>query len=210
MNMMRKRKHIVLLIIFQIGTLLFMNSYIFAQDQVVLDRLSGSIILDGLIDEQAWQDIEPLPLEMRYPNFRDIPTERTELLLGYDDVYLYIAGRLYDREPSRIQSTATKRDDWKTNLDQIGIVLDTFNDNENGMVFIATPSGLRIDAIVQNDGKGVPEMNVNLSWNTFWDVETVCNDKGWFVEIRIPFSSLRFQDQEGRVVMGLMMKVISI
>ena len=80
-----------------------------AQDQVVLTRISGPIQLDGLCNEAAWQDIELLPLVMRYPNFGDAPTKKTEILMGYDNDYLYIAGRLYDSEPSKIQSTATKR-----------------------------------------------------------------------------------------------------
>ncbi len=44
---------------------------------------------------------------------------------------------------------------------------------------------------------------VNQNWNTFWDVKTVRNKEGWFVEMRIPLSSLRFQAAERRVVMGL-------
>ncbi|NIA10075.1 MAG: hypothetical protein GWP10_10190, partial [Nitrospiraceae bacterium] len=43
----------------------------------------------------------------------------------------------------------------------------------------------------------------NFDWNTFWDVKTVINKKGWFAEIRIPVSSLRFQDVNGKVTMGL-------
>jgi hypothetical protein len=41
-----------------------------------------------------------------------------------------------------------------------------------------------------------------MSWNTFWDVKTSLNEEGWFAEIRIPFSSMRFKDKEGKVVMG--------
>ncbi|MFW5973340.1 MAG: DUF5916 domain-containing protein, partial [Bacteroidota bacterium] len=43
----------------------------------------------------------------------------------------------------------------------------------------------------------------NFDWNTFWDAEARRTDEGWFVEMRIPFSSLRFQDQDGRVYMGM-------
>ena len=42
-----------------------------------------------------------------------------------------------------------------------------------------------------------------MSWNTFWDVKTTINDKGWFAEIRIPFSSMRFKEKDGKIVMGL-------
>jgi len=154
-------------------------------------------------DELAWQSIQPLPLIMRSPDYGHEPSERTEILLGYDDDYFYIGCRLFDSDQSKIQSTATKRDDWKTSLDHIGIIIDTFNDNENAMIFVATPSGLRIDATTKNDALGAPATNLDLSWNTFWDVETVRNSQGWFCEMRIPFSSLRFQDRDdGHVIMG--------
>jgi len=44
---------------------------------------------------------------------------------------------------------------------------------------------------------------LNLSWNTFWDVRTRIEEKGWSLEMRIPFSSLRFQEINGEVRMGL-------
>ena len=33
----------------------------------------------------------------------------------------------------------------------------------------------------------------NSSWNAFWDLATEITDEGWFGEIRIPFSTLRFE-----------------
>ena len=46
----------------------------------------------------------------------------------------------------------------------------------------------------------------NISWNTFWDVRTNVEDKDWTLEMRIPFSSLRFQDINGEVRMGLIVQ----
>ncbi|MBN2408675.1 MAG: hypothetical protein JXE07_02970, partial [Candidatus Aminicenantes bacterium] len=61
------------------------------------------------------------------------------------------------------------------------------------------------DAAIHNDAESrMPrEEPFNLSWNTFWDVRVVINDRGWFVEMRIPLSSLRFQAKDGKVIMGL-------
>jgi hypothetical protein len=140
---------------------------------------------------------------MRIPNFGNEPSERTEILLGYDDDYLYAAGRFYDSEPSKIQASSLKRDGgWTWSTDAMGIILDTFNDNENGVIFLTTPAGTRTELNILNDGVGIPYKNVNLSWNTFWDVATVRNDDGWFSEMRVPFSSLRFEEKDGQVVMG--------
>jgi hypothetical protein len=54
---------------------------------------------------------------------------------------------------------------------------------------------------VFNDAQG--EMPFNTDWNTFWDVKIERNRDGWFVEMRIPLSSLQFQDKDGSCVMGL-------
>lgn len=173
--------------------------------RLVIQRLDGLIKLDGLIDEPAWESLEPLPYVEHAPNFGEPPSERTVVFVAFDDDYLYLAGRLYASDPSSIQGPTKKRDTMSPSNDFFGILIDSFNDKENGLAFFTTPAGLRWDAAISNDmvvdDPQRPPMN--LSWNTFWDVAVVRNEEGWFVEMRIPFSSLRFQDEEGRVVMGI-------
>jgi len=170
-------------------------------DQLVLPRINGPVTLDGLSDEPAWKGIEPFPVIMYMPNFGVEPSERTEILVAYDDDFLYVAGRLYDREPSKIQANSKERDSRDPSSEWFSIFIDSFNDKENALAFLTTPAGLRNDFTISNDAVGADP--INRSWNTFWDVATVCNDEGWFAEMRIPFSSLRFQDRNGHVVMGI-------
>lgn len=167
----------------------------------VLRRLSGLIIFDGLIDEPAWEEIEPLLMVMHMPHFGSEPTEKTTVLVSYNDDYLYVGACLYDSEPEKILASSKKRDYMKGDTDWFGFIIDSFNDKENALGFFTTPTGLRHDSAVFNDAQG--DFPVNLSWNTFWDVKTSRNEEGWFAEFRVPFSSLRFQDEDGRVVMGL-------
>ncbi len=168
-----------------------------SRDLLILPHLNGPVTLDGRSDEAAWQAIDPLPLIMYEPTYGGTPTERTELRVAYDDRHLYVAGRFYDSDPSGIRVNSLYRDRWSGD-DTFGIVIDAFNDNENALSFWATPAGVRGDESLSNDAEG----DANSSWNTYWDVATVITPKGWFGEMRIPFSSLGFQDDEGRVVMG--------
>jgi Domain of unknown function (DUF5916) len=172
----------------------------------IIQKLGGPITLDGLSDEEAWKDIPPLPLVMQVPTFGGPPSEKTEIRVAFDEEFFYVAGRLYDREPSKIQSPSMKRDYGESNTDWLCVSIDTFNDKENALAFFTNPSGLRSDCAVFDDAviKSLDSTPFNFSWNTFWDVKTVINGQGWFAEIRIPLSSLRFQDKEGRVIMGLM------
>ncbi len=172
-------------------------------EPIRIQRIQSPVELDGLSKELAWEGIESFSMLMRQPNFGNEPSERIEVLLCYDDDYLYVAGRLYDSEPSRIQSTSFKRDGgWNWATDHLGVIFDTFNDNENAVLFVTTPLGTRTDLSVKNDGEGETDRWSNLYWNTFWDVATKCNDEGWFAEMRIPFSSLRFEEKDGQTVMG--------
>jgi len=172
-----------------------------AQEPLYLTRLDGPIILDGLSDEPAWQNVSPLPMTMFEPTFEGTKTERTEIRVAYDQSYLYVAGRLYYSDPSDMRANTLYRDGFSGD-DLFEVFLDTFNDNENAIIFGTTPAGIRRDASVSNDMDGFFG-SLNSDYNTFWDVVRVLNDEGWFLEIRIPFSSLRFQEIDGNVTMGL-------
>ena len=173
---------------------------------VVLTRLDAAIVLDGRSDEAAWEAVDPLPMTVFEPVYRGDASERTEIRVAYDDDYVYVAGRLYDSDPSGVRGNSLYRDRYSGD-DVFAIVLDTFNDNENALWFFTNPNGVRFDMAVSNDAEfsgGSPFGGViNNSWNTFWDVATVRTDQGWFAEMRIPFSSLGFQDVGGEVVMGM-------
>ena len=160
--------------------------------------MTAPVVLDGRPDEGAWRQIPPLPLTMYFPTFGGAPTERTEIRVAYDDDYLYAAGWFYDSDPDGIRVNSLYRDHWNGD-DAFAIYVDAFNDNENAKWFGTTPSAMRFDLLVTEDGQGL-----NDSWDAFWDAATTVTDEGWFAEVRIPFSTLGFQvDDEGRAVMGL-------
>ena len=167
---------------------------------VSVPRLQGEIRLDGVSDEPAWQLVEPVPLITETPEFGGPPAEPTEIRIAYDDEYLYVSGRMY-AAPEHVFAASFKRDLFTPGTDYLGVSLDTFNDNENAVLFWTSPTGTRTDATISNDGEG--DTFIDNSWNAFWDVAAVRSEEGWFAEMRIPFHSLRFQSTEGRVVMGV-------
>jgi hypothetical protein len=187
------------LIIFLAVYLLSILAY--SQESVTVKRIAGKVTLDGISAEPAWNDVTSFPFITHQPVFGAEPSEKTEICIAYDEKYLYVAGRLYDKEPEKIIMTSKKRDATGVANDWFGVILDTYNDKENALAFFTTPAGLRLDLTVFNDGVG--ELPINESWNTFWDVISIVSDSGWFTEMRIPFSSLRFQERDGKVKMGL-------
>lgn len=175
------------------------------RDPIIIYKLGSSINFDGIPDEEAWTDIIPIKLIMYSPVFGKDPAEDSDVRIAYDDKYLYVGARLFNKDPGMIQSASLKRDYQGAGGDWFGIFLDTYNDKENSMVFGTSPDGYRFDANVQKDAVVFmpDQMPMNISWNTFWDVLTRRDLNGWSVELRIPLSSLRFQEKDGEVRMGL-------
>ena len=197
---MRKLKNTLLIII-----LISQFHGLFSQERITIPRITGENNFDGVVDDPCWQNIGPLPFVMHTPTFGNLPTEKSEVMICYDDEYLYVGARLYDSNPSEMLVSSKKRDESEVATESFGLIFDSFNDKENGLGFATTPTGLRSDFTISKDAiGGDPHKGpLNMSWNTFWDVKTSLNEEGWFAEIRIPFSSMRFKDKEGKVVMGL-------
>lgn len=199
---LRKRTYLYSLCLV-VCMLLIIFGDIYAQnidDPLLVKKLEGTINFDGVVDEAVWQQAEVLPMTMHWPDFAGTMTERTEFRVLYSNEYLYIGAIAYDKDIEKIQNITYKRDAWNEQMDQIALVLDPFNDNENALVFVITSIGSRVDATIVNDAQGNA---VSLSWNSYWDALSFRNENSWQAEIRIPFSSLRFQEKNGEVEMGL-------
>ena len=171
------------------------------QDKLAITKFTQDITFDGIPDEPAWDLVNPLPVVTQTPEFGAQPTEKTEILIAYNDEYIYVAGRLFDQEPDLIMANSYKRDALIGNTDWFGFTLDSYNDKQNALGFYTNPNGLRLDLNVINDAYGT--LPINISWNAVWDVATQTTDEGWFVEMRVPFSSIPFQTIDGSVTMGL-------
>jgi hypothetical protein len=177
-----------------------------SQERLTIPRIQGEFKFDGVINDACWKNVLPLQMVMHTPTFGNEPSEKSEVMLCYDNTYLYIGARLFDSNPSDMLISSKKRDESEVASEELMLIFDSFNDKENGLGFATTPTGLRNDFTISKDamqeGGGPGEGPFNQSWNTFWDVKTTKNDQGWFAEIRIPFSSMRFKENDGKIVMG--------
>lgn len=172
-----------------------------SQSMVKIVALEEAIVFDGKVDDSGWSKIQPFEVYQQNINNGQPPSEDSDIRISYDDNYLYVAARLYDKNPDLIQFPSKQRDELSLNNDWFGVILDSFDDNENGFGFFTTPSALRLDMTIEKDGYG--DLPINTSWNTFWDVKTNIDEHGWTAEIRIPLSSIKFQNIGGITKMGL-------
>ena len=155
--------------------------------------------IDGRLDEDLWQ-MAPVQgnFIQREPQFGWASTERTEFRVLYDDRMLYIGIWAYDREPHLIRASEMKRDSQLSKGDQIKITLDSFHDHRNAFYFSTNPLGALKDANSVEEGR-----TVNYDWNAVWECRTSVDGHGWYVEIAIPLSQLRFKGGPGETVWGL-------
>jgi len=191
-------KFVLLFTLFSVGL-----SYSYAQDSIKLSRINSPVVIDGFLNESAWNNIEPFPMVQYEPVFNGKLSEKTEIRVAYDDEFLYVGAKMFTEDPSTIAANSLYRDGYSGD-DVFAIILDPFNDNQNALRFFTTPAGVRFDQSISNDANSIAGSNaVNGSWNTFWDASSTINEQGWFSEMRIPFSSIGFQSKQGVAEMGL-------
>ena len=202
---MKLLKSIFLLINLSIINVFYLSAQ---KEPVKIKRITEAVKFDGIPDEGLWKELNSFKLTMWRPNFGAETSETSEVRIGYDDKYLWVGASLYMKDPSRIFVAAKKRDEMLWDYDAFGIILDTYNDNENGLAFFTNPTGLRTDFTISNDGSSAGGSSIpwNTSWDTFWDVKTFRDEKGWYLEMRIPFSSLKIKTENGIATMGMILQ----
>jgi Domain of unknown function (DUF5916)/Carbohydrate family 9 binding domain-like len=149
-------------------------------------RSSAPIVVDGRLDDEIWLTAPAATgFTQRDPEEGKPATEATELRVAYDDNALYIGVRLNDREPARIARQLSRRDQ-DAEADSFTILLDPHHDHLTGAVFSVTAAGVQHDAALFNDTA------IDQSWDAVWQSAVVIDNAGWSLEMRIPYSQLRF------------------
>lgn len=153
-----------------------------------ITRAPGPIVLDGVPDEAAWRAAEPLSdFVQQEPNTGAAATYPTVVRLLYDDDALYISAVCYDPHPDRAITAGLEHDFSSGASDIFGVTLDTFLDRRNSFLFLVNPKGAVRDEQTFDDSR-----NVVAAWEAIVRVKTATSDTAWFVEMAIPFTTLRF------------------
>lgn len=155
---------------------------------IEIHRAAGPITIDGDLSDPGWQGAAKVEtfFETR-PGDNVPPKIRTVGYLTFDDSALYVAFECDDPEASKIRAPYVDRDNVSDDTDYAGIILDTRHDRRTAIEFYANPRGVQYDAL-NDDSSGSEDASIDL----FWDSAGHVNDHGWTLEIRIPFSSLRY------------------
>ncbi|MBM3311652.1 MAG: carbohydrate binding family 9 domain-containing protein [Candidatus Aminicenantes bacterium] len=155
----------------------------------------GPITVDGLLEEPPWKTPGRDEFTQSDPWDGRPPTERTTVWVAYDKDNLYVAARLLDSRPDLVVGRLGRRDEF-VDSDWFFFGLDPYYDRRSGFYFAVNPSGSILDGTLSNDETKDP------TWDGIWESAARVDDRGWAVEIRVPFGQLRFKSK-GEYIWGV-------
>jgi hypothetical protein len=160
-----------------------------------IPRVESPVQIDGKLDEPVWSQATRLTGFWQYQPVDGRPAEeQTEVLVWYSPDAIHFGIIAHDRNPRAIRATVADRDNID-NEDYVVLDLDTFHDRRRAFFFGVNPLGVQSDG-VRSEGAGqvsslIPgstDKNPDFTWESKGRI----TDRGYEVEIRIPFKSLRY------------------
>lgn len=160
--------------------------------QVRVYRTAQPIIVDGVMDEETWQQADVATAFVRnFPDDQNLAEYQTFVRMLFDEEHLYLFLRM-ERNPDADYSVSTLREDFTFydgeafyENDAVGIILDPFTDFTNGYGFYVNAYGAKRDE--QISGGTVSDETLDLRWSA----EVVREDDYYTVEIALPLEYIR-------------------
>ncbi len=153
---------------------------------------SKNITIDGNLNEENWTQAESANnfIMLDPDNGKsENQNQRTEVKILYDNRAIYIGAILYDTEPQKILREMTTRDEIGA-ADFFGVFINGFNDGQQEYSFFVTASNGQADCIRTS------QEEEDFSWDAIWSSQAKITDKGWVVEMKIPYAALRFPKKD--------------
>jgi hypothetical protein len=161
-------------------------------DTIRISRTAGAIAVDGDLSDPGWRTATPVDRWYEInPGDNTEPKVRSVARLAYDDRYFYAGFEFDDPAPGAIRAPLGDRDNVPPYTDYGGVILDTRHDGRTGVLLLANPRGIQYDAVT-DDVSG----NEDSSPDFHWESAARITDRGWTLELRIPFSSLRYRNAD--------------
>src|SRR5689334_15483018 len=172
---------------------------------VQVPRIEADVTIDGSLSEPAWKQAAMLTGFSQFQPVDGQPaTDSTQVLVWYSPTAIHFGVRAFEAHGA-VNANLLDRDKIFTD-ENIQILLGTFNDGRQAMVFAVNPLGVQADGTL-NEGTGgrgggafgggqsareQPDLSANFVFESKGHVTAF----GYEVEVRIPFKSLRYQSKD--------------
>jgi hypothetical protein len=159
-------------------------------DAIHISRAAGSISIDGDLSDEGWRGATRVDKWYEVnPGDNVEPQVHNVGYLTYDERFFYAGFEFDDPDLKAIRAPYADRDNIGNGFnDYGGIIIDPRNTGRTATFFVVTPRNIQYDAVT-DDASGE-----DSSPDFFWESATTITARGWTLEIRIPFSSLRYQN----------------
>ncbi len=155
---------------------------------IEIHRAAGPITIDGDLSDEGWKGAARVDTWYEtQPGDNTPPKVKNVGYLTYDDKFFYAGFEFQDPEPGKIRAPLGDRDNLPGTTDYGGLLLNPRNDGKTGILFVANPRSIQYDSVMDD-----PSGNEDSSPDYFWDAVGRITKEGWALEMRIPFSSLRY------------------
>ena len=146
-------------------------------------ELETRIVIDGAIDELAWQDIPSFSgFKVISPDtLADAPLE-TKIKVFYTEHGLYFSA-LMTQPPETLVERLSARDQF-VNRDRISLSIDTSGTGLYAYWFAVNLGGSLMDGTV------LPERQYSSNWDGPWRGASQRTETGWSVEMMLPWSMM--------------------
>ena len=175
------------------------------QLDVQIPRFEADAVIDGDLSDSVWAHAARLTGFSQYSPNDDVPAaDSTQVLVWYSATAIYFGIRAFEQH-GRPTMTLANRDQIFGD-DNVQILLGTFHDGKQALMFAVNPVG------VQGDGSLIEGANVtasgfiggavvgreqpDLSPDFVFQSRGRVTDWGYEVEVRIPFKSIRYQPRQ--------------
>lgn len=161
---------------------------------LTIRRTSGAISVDGDLTDPGWVGIEPVTTWYETnPGDNVAPGVENLGYLAYDGEAFYAAFDFEDPQPNLIRAPFGDHDQLPGSTDYAGVILDSDHDGKSAILFLANPRGLQYDAVTSDTTGEDPSPDFH------WSAAGRIRETGWTLELRIPFSSLRYGQRDPQV-----------
>jgi hypothetical protein len=144
-------------------------------------RIKTAPHIDGEGNEEVWNTAEIADgFRQSNPQEGGKISQRTEVRILYDDNAVYVLGTMYDTDPKEIRKELSLRD-GNPNADAFKVVFDTYNSQQDAYIFQVTASNVQSDYRFSDQ-----------TYDAVWESAVKIGDSSWTVEMKIPYSAIRF------------------
>jgi len=149
-------------------------------------KVNAAPRIDGLLDDEAWQKAAKVTGFWRLDK-DELAEEQTEVLICYDNAAIYIAFICHDSKPNLIRAQQKKRSGGLWGDDFVSVNIDPLNQPRifsEEYTFMVNPLGTQSEWVPGGAA-------AKIEWRGDWQASAKITEKGWQVEIAIPFRIFR-------------------